>query len=297
MKHKSDYFKGVVFALINSLALGTVGIIDKIGAGHFTSSIIFSTQSVLFSLMFVICFALFFYKKSFVSKLKKVSFSSWKNIFFVGVFASGLYMIFRFLGLIESTGTFATLIQIVIAAETAILARTFLQEKLSSSFWLLFIVTLIAIYFVSLGEFTLTIPQKGDMYLLIGATFVAIANIFSKLAVNKISPVILAEGRFFFGATFLLLICIFIFHEANSLFSFSIWALLSGLLWAINVLSFNAAIQRIGVTFTASLLMIAPVYTMILEYLILKQTFNSIQIVAAIVVIASGMLMVRLKNK
>lgn len=296
MKKNNKFLAGILFAGINALALGSSGIIDKLGSGYFTNSIIFSTQSVLFSLIFVTIFTLFYYKGIPLRELKHISLSSWKNIFFVGILASGLFIIFRFLGLTQSTGTFATIAQVIVTAETAILAMLFLHERLSKTFSLLFIVILIAIYFVSVGRFTISALQKGDIYIIFGATFLAFANIFSKLAVNKVNPLLLAEGRFFFGTLFLLLSSILLFHQTQSLFVFSIWSVLSGFLWAANVVAFNFAIQRIGVTFTTSLLMTAPIITMIFEYFILRQTFNPIQITAAIIVIISGILIVVLKK-
>lgn len=294
---KKRFAQGILFSLINSLSLGILGVVDKIGAKHFTTSIVFSVQSVTFSFLLVTFFALFYHKGSYGKSLEKISFSSWKNILFVGVLASGLFILFRFLGLTQSTGTFATLGQIVTTSETAILAMIFLKEKLSKPFWFLFIIILIAMYFVSVGNFTFTSLQKGDWYILLGATFVAFANIFAKFAVNKVNPVILSQGRFFFGAAFLILTSIFFFHQTNLLFTFSLWSLLSGFFWTINVLAFNFAIQRIGITFATALLMTAPVYTMVLEYFILKQSFNPVQIVAAVIVVASGTLMVVFKNK
>jgi drug/metabolite transporter (DMT)-like permease len=293
---KKDYLTGVLFALINSVSLGLLGIIDKIGTGHFTSSIIFSTQSVTFAFFFVTIFSLLYFKTSFVNEIKVIQPRTWRLIFFIGVFTS-MFIIFRFLGLTQSTGTFATLAQVIITAQTALLAAFFLKEKLSKTFWILFTIILIAIYFVSVGKFAITSLQAGDIYILFGTVFIAVANIFSKIVVSNSSPVLLSEGRFFFAAAFIIIASFFIFQQSTSLFVFSVWSVISGFFWAINILAFSFAIQRIGVTFTTSILMIAPVYTMILEYLILKQTFNPIQIVAAIVVIASGILMVRLKNK
>lgn len=297
MTPKNKFLTGILFAGINSLSLGILGVVDKIGAGQFTSSIIFSTQSVLFSLLFVTFFALFYYKGLFIEEIKQISLSSWRNIFFVGVLASGLFIIFRFLGLTESTGTFATISQVITTAETAILAFIFLQERLSKLFWFLFFIILISVYFVSVGSFTFTSLQKGDWYILFGATFLAFANIFSKLAVDKVNPVLLSEGRFLFGSAFLILTSITIFHHTNSLFTFSLWSILSGLFWATNVIAFNFAIKKIGVTLTTSLLMTAPIITMTLEYLILKQTFNPLQITAAFVVVLCGLVMVTTKNK
>ena len=296
MKKNNDFVLGVSFSIINSISLGILGVVDKIGAGHFSSTIVFSTQSVFFSYLFVTAFALIFYKTTLLHQVSTLSFSVLKYIILVGIFASGLFVLFRFLGLTQSTGTFATLGQVVITAETAILALLFIREKLSGKFWLLFMLILIAMYFVSVGAFKLAPLHPGDSFIIAGASFVAIANIFSKLAVNKVNPVVLSEGRFLFGLLFLLLITLLFFHQVN-LFTFSIWSIISGLFWAVNVIAFNFAIKKIGVTFATSLLMIAPIYTMILEFVILKQTFNLLQIVAALVVVICGILMVVVKNK
>jgi len=207
-----------------------------------------------------------------------------------------MFIIFRFLGLTQSTGTFATLAQIIITAQTAILAAIFLKEKLSKIFWVFFIVIIIAMYFVSTGKFALVPLQRGDLYIIFGTIFIAIANIFSKIVVGKINPLLFSEGRFFFSAIGILLACFFVFQQTNALFVFSLWSVISGFFWAINIVAFSFAIQRIGVTFATSLLMIAPVYTMILEYFILKQTFNPLQIVAALIVVICGVFMV-VKNK
>jgi drug/metabolite transporter (DMT)-like permease len=290
VKKNNDFVAGVIFSLINSLSLGILGVVDKIGAGQFTSSIVFSTQSVFFSLLFVTLFALFYFKSSFILQTKSISIPSLKYIFFAGIFASGFFILFRFLGLKQATGTFATLGQVIITAETAILSLLFLKEKLSKIFWILFVFILIAIYFVSVGSFTFEPLREGDSLIIFGASFVAFANVFSKLAVNKVNPVVFSEGRFLSGGVFLVIVALLFFH--SNVFIFSIWSILSGFFWAINVIAFNFAIKKIGVTFTTSLLMIAPIYTMILEYFILKQTFNGIQIVAALLVIICGIVMV-----
>ncbi len=296
MKKNSDFTKGVIASLINSISLGILGVVDKIGAGHFTSTIIFSLQSVFFSYLIVTCFALFIFKNSLLLHAKTIPAGLWKYMVLVGIFASGLFIIFRFFGLTLSSGTFATLSQVIITSETAILALIFLREKLSRTFWLLFIIILVAMYLVSVGSFTLTTLHPGDMLILLGASFVAIANILSKLVVNKVPPIFLSEARFLFGLLFLLLTSILFFHSAT-IFTFSIWSVISGFFWAINVTAFNFAIKKIGVTLATALLMIAPIYTIILESFFLKQSFNLLQISAALIVVICGILMVIIKNK
>ena len=294
MRKNNDFATGVIFSVINSISLGILGVVDKIGAGQFSSSIVFSTQSVFYSLIFVNIFALSVYRSSFIPTIKTISLPTMRNIIFVGILASGLYILFRFLGLTQSTGTFATLAQVIITAETAILALIILHEKLSKTFWILFLTILVSLYFVSVGSLKFTPLQNGDSMIIVGATFVAFANIFSKFALKEVSPVILSVGRFFFGFLFLLLTMLLFFH--TNIFVFSFWSVLSGLFWTVNVLTFNSAINKIGVTYATAILMIAPVYTMILEYVILKQIFTLLQIIAALVVVICGILMVIFKK-
>lgn len=296
MSKKNIFSSGIIFAGVNALSLGILGIIDKIGTGQFTSSIIFSTQSLLFGFMFVTLFSLLYFKNSFLKELKSISFFHWRLIFFVGALTA-MFILFRFLGLTQSTGTFATLGQIIVTAQTALLAAIFLKEKLSKIFWIFFIIILIAIYFVSVGKFAFSPLQQGDIYIIIGTTFVAVANIFSKVVVDKINPALLTEGRFFFAAVFMLLASFFLFQQTDTLSVFSVWSVISGFFWSLNIGAFGFAIKRIGVTLTTSLLMTAPIITMLLEYFILKQLFNPIQITAAIVVVICGIAMVLAKNK
>ncbi len=289
---------GVAFALINTVSLGILGLIDKIGASQGgINPFIFSTQSVLFGLLFVTLFAFIHRRGAFIEDLKKTSTTSWKLIFLVGITASGLFVMLRFLGLTESTGTFASLSQVTTTAITAILAFFFLKEKLSGKFWLLFVIIILATYFVSVGRFTLTNLELGDTYILLGTLFLATSNIFAKLVSNTTHPLVLSVGRFFFGGIFLLLISIIFFNNGTDLQEITVWSVISGFFWSVNNTAFNFAIQKIGVTLLTSILMLGPVITMILEYLILKQIFNPVQIVAAFVIITCGIFMIRAKNK
>jgi len=297
MKKKRNFLLGTTYAFINMISLGMLGIVDKIGATHTVNPFVFSTQSVFFSLLFLCVFAFLYKKQEFVQEIKNIPLPAWKLLFLVGIFASGFFILFRFLGLTQATGTFATLSQVIITALTAVLAAVFLKEKLPRIFWLFFSIIIVAMYFVSIGKFALATLEQGDRYIVIGAVFVAFANIFSQKALKYVSPVILTMGRFFFGALLLLVISLFVFHFTPVLLTFSIWSLASGLLWTVNATAFSFSIQKLGVTLAASILMIAPVVTMVLEYTILKQSFNLLQITAALVVVICGILMVVTKEK
>jgi drug/metabolite transporter (DMT)-like permease len=297
MKKKKNFLLGTTYAFINMISLGILGIVDKIGATHTVNPFVFSTQSVFFSLLFVTIFAFLYKKNEFIREIKHTPFSAWRLLFFIGIFSSGLFILFRFLGLLQSTGTFATLSQVIITALTAVLAMFFLKEKLPRIFWLFFFIIIVAMYFVSIGKFALATLGKGDSYIIIGAIFVAFANLFSKKALAYVSPVILTMGRFFFGTLLLLVISLFVFHFTSVLLTFSIWSLASGLLWTVNATAFSFSIQKLGVTLAASILMIAPVVTMVLEYTILKQIFNPVQITAALIVVICGILMVVTKER
>ncbi len=288
---------GVIFALLSCVGLGIVGVVDKVGTLQSQNPFVFSSQSILFSLLFTFIFALFYFKGLPVRKISTLSLSSWGLIILVGVFASGITILLRFIGLLESTGTFATLGQIVTTSLTAIFAWFILKEKLSKSFWGLFIVIILSMYFVSVGSLTLASVKSGDAYILFGTFFLAVANVFSKIAVHKVDPILLSVGRFIFGAVFLLLTGLLLVHNYNILSSFSIWIILSGLLWSVMIITFNLAIKKIGVVFTTSLLMMAPVITMVLECTFLGHHFTLVQIAAALVIVAGGLAIILHKSR
>lgn len=292
MTHDKNYLRGIFFALFTCLCFGIVGIVDKVGSSQTSNPFIFSTQSLLFSLLFGIIFALIYFRSLSIHSSKRLSLSSWRLIILIGILASGLAILLRFIGLKQSTGTFATLSQIITTSLTAIFAWVFLKERLSKVVWLFFIVIVISMYFVSVGKLAFVDVKQGDKFIIFGALFIAIANIFSKKAVQSINPILLSVGRLFVGFIFLLIIS-FLFIDTREVFKLSSgWVILSGLLWTGNVISFNLAIKRIGVTFTTSLLMMAPVLTMILEYFVLGYQFTLVQIIAAMVVIISGIAIV-----
>lgn len=291
-----NYTRGIIFSLINCLSLGILGIVDKIGILDSKNPLAFSIQSLLFSLIFTIIFALVYFRGFPSRNIKNLSFSSFGLIILIGIFASGIFIFLRFLGLTQSTGTFATLSQIITTSLTAILAFLFLKEKLSKPFWGLFLIIILAMYFVSVGNLTLASVKNGDTFILFSTIFLAASNIFSRTVVTKVNPVLLSFGRFFFGFIFLLIVSFFLINQ-DGIFSFSTaWVILSGLLWSVGVITFNLAIKQIGIVFATTLLMTAPVITMILEYFLLNYHFNLVQIIAALVVIASGIAVIFVNN-
>lgn len=296
MNNRKNYIPGVILSLVSCFCLGVVGVVDKIGTLQFNNPLIFSSQSILFALLFTVLFAFFYFKGLPVGMLKEISFSSWGLIIIVGVFGSGLFILFRFLGLTQSTGTFATLSQVITTALTAILARVFLKERLSKSFWGLFVVIIFSMYFVSVGKLALANIKTGDLLILFGTFFLASGNIFSKIAVQKVNPVLLSVGRFLVGFIFLLITSLIYMSHGNILSPFTIWIVLSGLLWSVCITTFSLAIKKVGVTLTTSILLLAPAITMIIEYFAINYQFTLVQIAAAMVVVICGVAIIFANN-
>jgi drug/metabolite transporter (DMT)-like permease len=294
--HPQKYRKGITFALVNMVGLGILGIFDKIGASQATNPFFFSTQSVFFAFLTVGLFAMISARRSFLHDLRKTSLPTWGLVLLIGLCTAGIANALRMLGLTQSTGTFATLAQIFITALTAIFAMIFLRERLTARFWMLFVVMILATYFVSVGKLTLTAITQGDTYILLGGAFIAVANIISKFVLNRTTPLVLSFGRQALGGLFLVATSISVFQNSQALGDITIWAVLSGIFWALTTTCYYFAMKHLGVTLATSILMIAPVETMILEYVFLKQPFTQVQIVAAFVVIVSGMLMVATKQ-
>ena len=244
MNLKKDYPLGIAFALVNTVFLGFVGLVDKIGSLKTNSPLIFSSQSLFFSLLFTLVFVLCYFRGSLVNKVKAITWPSWRLIILIGLLSSGLSVLFRFLGLIQSTGTFATLSQVITTLFTAIFAHFFLKEKLSKQFWALFVVIIVATYFVSIGKLSLASVKTGDLLILIGAVILASGNVFSRLAVHQVSPILLAQGRFIVGVVFLTTIAMVFLGQKVDFFHPNIYSVLSGCSWSIMVISFNFAIKK-----------------------------------------------------
>lgn len=296
MNSRKNYIPGVILSLVSCFCLGVVGVVDKIGTLQFNNPFIFSSQSILSALLFTVFFAFIYFKGLPIRILKQISFSSWGLIMIVGVFASGLFILFRFLGLTQSTGTFATLSQVITTALTAVLARIFLKERLSKLFWGLFVVIILSMYFVSVGKLALANIKTGDLFILFGTIFLSIGNIFSKIVVEKVNPVLLSVGRFFVGFIFLLITSLIYISHGNILSSYTIWVVLSGLLWSVCITTFSLAIKKVGVTFATSVLLLAPVLTMVIEYFAINYQFTLVQVVAAMVVVICGVAIIFANN-
>jgi len=204
----------------------------------------------------------------------------------IGVFSSGLFILFRFLGLSESSGTFATLSQIITTSLTAILARIFLREKLSKIFWVLFALIIGATYVSSTGTFAFTPIKSGDLLILAGTLFLASSNIISKVVVGSVSPLFVGLFRGISGAVFLIIISSLFYGFPFT--AISPWAAISGFFWMINIAVFYFAVKDIGVTLPSAILMIAPVITMVLEHFLLGRDFSPIQITSSLVIVICG---------
>src|SRR3989338_9414903 len=286
---------GIIYAILTSICFGITGVVDKIGVSQVNNPLVFSLQSTSVAIIITTFIAVIFFNTSIAKELKSIKRSIWFYVILVGIFSSGIFVVFRFIGLIQTTGTFANLTQIITTSLTAIFAWIFLRERLPKKFWYLFVIILIATYFVSIGHIRLASISQGDMYIIFGTLFLASGNIFSKLAAGRVHPIILSMARFFFGGIVILVVNIFLFDQNLMTQPFVGWALISGLLWSGNVIFFHLALTQIGVTLTTSILMIGPIYTMILESVFLSQVFTPVQIVAAFIVISCGLLIIRLK--
>ena len=291
----SNEKKGIITAIFGSLCLGLAGITDKLGAIASKQPFLYSTQTIFVAFCFTVVYSFLFKKKSVKDIYKKLDPTSWLQLLLIGCFAFGIAILLRFIGLLQSTGTFASLSQVITVAFTGMLAHVFLKEQLSKGFWFLFLFIVIATYFVSVGSFSLVTIKSGDAFIVCAALFVAIGNIIAKLTVHKVNPIFVAVGEFFFGFLFLFFInIVFFFHSTP--FLFPLFAILSGLFWAGCGISFNLALNCIGATLTTSLFMLAPIVTLIIEATFLSYRFTPLQYGASFVVVASGVLLV-LKGK
>lgn len=297
MSHDKEYFQGVLFALVNCCSLATVGIIDKLVSSKYTDNpLLFSTQSLLFSFIFSVVFALIFFRGLPMRHIKELPVSTWRAAILVGIFGSGIFIFLRFLGLRESTGTFATLSQVISTSLTVLLAWVFFKERLSKISWLFFVAIVISIYFVSVGRIAFVDIRRGDLFIIFATPFLAIGNMFSKKAVLSMNPILLSVVRFFSGLIFLSVLSLLLLDYSEVYNLFNKWVILSGFLWFVSVTTFNLAIKKIGITLATSIIMMSAIIAMILEYYFLKVNFTTVQVIAGLIVVINGIAIIFANN-
>jgi len=270
--------------ILAAVTYGVKSILDKQVALQSDSLLTATTVNSFASALCVMTLMILVSKKdmSFVRTSKR----QLMKLAIVGSIASGLVVWLIFLGLEESSATFAALNQGVAALSTVILATIILKEQLPRSFYFALPLMIFGTYLVSVGGFKSEAIKTGDILILGAAGLIGVSIIIAKDLLNELPLYHVTLMRFIFGGLTTLLIAL-VSSESIQFDGFS-WMIASGVVTAVFVILLYEGIRRVGASITSSLVMFAPVFTSFLSWGFLGESFNAVQLFGMLLVMAGG---------
>lgn len=270
---KKDTIKtATVFALLTTFISGVSLFINKFAVTAIKDPILFTmlkNSLVAVGLVGVVIL---------LGKLKEVrSLSRSQNLrlLVIGFIGGALPFALFFTGLAQTNAVNGAFIHKTLFLWVALLAISFLKEKMVWQQWAGVGAVFIGNLFI--GGFTGFKFNFGELMIL-GATILwAVETIIAKKVLGDVSSVIVGAARMVVGSI-LLIIYIFIFGSFAPIFSLTTsqwgWTLLTGLLLISYVISWYAALKRAPATYVATLLVPATIITNLLSALFITHTIT-----------------------
>jgi len=285
--------KGIMYLSIALLTFSFTHISDKIGMNKGVDPSVFSFFRIFFGLCFVAIVWFSLKKKKSLKFEKKYI----KHFFIIGSLASGLAVILSVNALNYTTATNRGIMQGMYTGATLLFAYFILHERLPKLFYPVFLSMIVGLVMLTTEGF-LQLPNKGDWILFLTIPIIGFCNAYAKRTMRKIKSLTVTFGRYIFGALFLLLILPFFgLDNIGTLQNGILWVIISGILSGVRVITFYKGMELEGPTIAATFLSIAPAFTAISEFIFLEERFNMLQILGIIIVLATALLLTRIKAK
>lgn len=249
---------------------------------------------------------LFFIIAMVHSRVSKRSFKTvpWKYLLAIGMIGGGLAFLLFFTGLKLTTGGRAAFLHKTLPLYVTILAVIFLKERISRNqliaLVLMFVGT-VTLYSASINPADLwTNPQLGDALIILATLFWGVENVIARKAMLlKETNFIVTFGRMFFGALFLFgavlllgkwdLLFALQPHQVMNLLAST--AILFGF-----VLTYYASLKYINVSKAATILLLAPVITLLLGIGFLGEPAPVLQLAGSAVILIGAAVILRTKS-
>ena len=276
--------KGIYFALLTALISGVSVFLNKFVAAQFKDAYIFTTlKNILVAAALV---GVLMIPKIF-RELKNLNKKDWLLLILIGLIGGSIPFLLFFKGLTLTSAVSAAFIQKTLFIWVGILAVFFLKEKFGRVQWIAFALLLAGNLF--LGRLRSWKIGTGELMIL-GATLLwSIEYIFAKRALVRLSSEVVAWGRMFFGAIFLIgFIAITgrteqLVPTANQIG----WLLISSVLLLGYVLTWYKALKYERASVVTALLVPASLITTALNGIFVTQKFSVESLAVGVLFIAA----------
>ena len=298
MKKKVNNSKemwGTILILMTAIISGASIVINKFFVVSIDPLILTATRALFIGLVFF--FISLYLSKSTKKKFKKVS---WKYLLLIGAFGGSIAFWLFFTGLKMTLAGRAAFLHKTLPIYAAILAFIFLKEKISKKQLIAMLIMLFGLLLMQLSKLSAEI-RMGDM-LVLGATVLwAIENVIAKKAMlNKESNWVVVFSRMFFGSIILFAI-IFLTGKSDLLFALTaqqiLYITISGAMLFLYVLTWYLGLKYINLSKAATILLLAPVISLILGIFFLGESILMLQAIGSLLILIGAFEVVRTKSE
>ena len=281
--------KGIYFALITAFISGVSVFLNKFAVTFWSNSSVFTTAKNL--VVVILLTSLVILGKKFL-ELKNLSKKDWLRLVAIGFIGGSVPFLLFFKGLTMASATNAAFIHKTLFIWIAILAVPILKEKLSK-------IQIAGFGILILGTFLFVGPIKlkfglGELLMFLAVIFWSVENIIAKITLRKISPIITAWGRMFFGSGFLLGYLYFA-GELEQLFVFTPqkigWLVFLGILLFGYVVTWYSSLKYAPVTVVSAVLTVGAPITALLDALFVSHQIKP-SVVLSGLIIATGIILI-----
>jgi drug/metabolite transporter (DMT)-like permease len=262
--------KGLILALITAIISGFSVFANGLFVTKVDPVMFAFSRNLLVAIIFTFGILFSHYKM----ELMRLTKSSWIKLGLIGLVGGGLPFALFFSGLAMIGSNTANIINKSLFLWVAILAVTLLKERLH---W----ISVIGYGIVFFGIFWGTkITFSSGLIMVLGATILwAIEHVVAKRTLKNISPVIVSWARMVFGIPVLGFVSLF-FGKPLPVMSQSIIIslIVSSVLLSLYMLSWYSAIKYVKVSLVSSVLVLAPVITIMLTSLVKSKPVSGDQV-------------------
>lgn len=281
--------KGTLFAIITALISGIAIPINKIFVVDLDPTVFTAVRALFIGIGFLILASLEKNGKRF----KKVP---WSYLLAIGIIGGGIAFLLYFTGLKLTTAGRGAFLHKTLPIYTTILAFLFLKEKIKKKQILALLTMFIGTVVLYSANISPNVfwssPYVGDLLVIGGTILWGIENTIARKAMIKgESNYVVSFARMFFGSIFLFGI-ILSSGKVDLLFSLSTQQVINllistGILFSY-VFCWYKAIKLINVSKASTLLLLAPVISLILGIIIFNEPFPVLQLVGSALILVGA---------
>ncbi|MFA6321894.1 MAG: DMT family transporter [Candidatus Buchananbacteria bacterium] len=222
-------------------------------------------------------------------KLKLLEIKDWLNLALIGLIGGSIPFLLFFKGLSLTSSTSASFIHKTLFVWVAILAWPFLKEKVS---WWQFVALGVLLYGNMVFEgFKGLSWGLAETLILLATLFWATETVIVKKTLFKLDSLVVAWGRMFFGAWFLLGF-LWLTNDLSGLTNLNSvqwsWLLLASILLTAYVITWYRGLKMMPATLTACILVLASPVTTILNSVFVTHKLLAVEKFMGLIIILGG---------